>query len=123
MENQALLAQPTARSAWRVPVAIVASLGLASFTTLHARGTTSLVRVPPSSSPRLGDPAAANASEARAGVAVSDSWVTPGPMAAAGSAREADVPASSFQGGGRATVAATLGLGDGTSALNKKLGY
>ena len=30
MENQALLAQPTARSAWRVPVAIVASLGLAS---------------------------------------------------------------------------------------------
>ena len=85
MENQALLAQPTARSAWRVPVAIVASLGLASFTTLHVRGTTSLVRVPPSSSPRLGDPAAANVSEARAGVAVSDSWVTPGPMAAAGS--------------------------------------
>ena len=89
MENQALLAQPTARSAWRVPVAIVASLGLASFTTLRALGTTSLVRVPPSSSPRLGDaqardPAAANASEARAGAAVSDSWVTPGPMAAAG---------------------------------------
>ena len=38
-------------------------------------------------------------------------------MDAAGSSHEADVPASSFQGGGHATVAATLGLGDGTRAL------